>query len=429
MPELTITGAVDVVRRQVRRVRLRKNLYELQRTLYWSVTVAATAALVLLPLALLAPESTFAGAAWIAVAVLAASAWRIARGARRGWLARRAAVPWIEQRGALDGRLRTLLEIEGQPDRANAFFRPLLVAEVVRDLDRWTPRRLVPRRLPRAALATAALATAALVLVIRLAALAVPTAPAIVGGRTPLAGEPAQAAAGAPPTAERVVVAPDVAETRPASAAARDASSLASLPSALQESVRRQIWGKAWERVREQLAEATTGGSGTPADRQVRDETTAADDDEEWELARAPTGEVARRRARGGAGDGDGTDRDEPAPPRREPQRAAGAEQSNDELARGGAGNGTAPDLFGPATDDGLGDSDGSFELAIAARMRADRLGDRRADATAPPADRDARPTLAADQRRENAAHRMTVPPAYETVVREVFAHRRSDQP
>jgi hypothetical protein len=281
--------------------------------------------------------------------------------------------------------------------------------------------------LPRAALATAALTTAVLMLVIRLAALAVPAAPSVVAGRTPLAGEPADATGSEAPTAERVVVAPDVAEARKANAVARDASSLATLPSALQESVRRQVWGKAWERVREQLASAA-GTGGTPADREVADSETTAADDGDWEHAHAQSGDGARRRSDDGTGEGADADRNEKAPPR-SPQegRPSGDDVSNAELARGGAGNGTAPDLFGPATADGLDDPDGSFELAIAARMRADRLGERRADAAAPPADRDARPTLAADQRRENAAHRMTVPPAYEAVVREVFAHRRSD--
>jgi len=54
MPELTPTGAVDVVERQVRRVRRRKNLYELQRTLYLAITAAAVAAALLLPLYYLA---------------------------------------------------------------------------------------------------------------------------------------------------------------------------------------------------------------------------------------------------------------------------------------------------------------------------------------------------------------------------------------
>jgi len=66
------------------------------------------------------------------------------------------------------------------------------------------------------------------------------------------------------------------------------------------------------------------------------------------------------------------------------------------------------------------------------ARMRADRTrGKRGTGAAGPSADPDAQPALAAEQRRESAAHRMTVPAAYETVVREVFAHRRveTEQP
>jgi len=69
--------------------------------------------------------------------------------------------------------------------------------------------------------------------------------------------------------------------------------------------------------------------------------------------------------------------------------------------------------------------------LSLAARRRADRTTARRAVGAAPAPDADARPELAAGQHRESAAHRMAVPAAYETVVREVFAHRRaeSEQP
>jgi hypothetical protein len=270
-------------------------------------------------------------------------------------------------------------------------------------------------------------ATAALLLVIRLAALAVPSAPALVDGHAPFAGEPADASHDGPPGAERVVVAPDADDPRRANAAARDASPLATLPSALQETVRRQVWGKAWERVRDQLAQATT--SGTAADRALENDA-ATESDDEWELARDATGAVARRHARPGTESTDASDENGATVQARPAERhPAATDETDDDHRGGGAGNGTAPDLFGPATDDGLGEPDGSFELAIAARMRAERLGERRADTIAPPADRDARPALAGDQRRESAAHRMTVPPAYEAVVREVFAHRRSDQP
>ena len=82
MPEHTPTGAVDVVERQVRRVRRRKNSYELQRGLYLTITAAAVAATIVLPLALFAPAGLFGIVAWTTLAVLGAVTLVLARGAR-----------------------------------------------------------------------------------------------------------------------------------------------------------------------------------------------------------------------------------------------------------------------------------------------------------------------------------------------------------
>jgi hypothetical protein len=318
--------------------------------------------------------------------------------------------------------LRTLVELAPRPQ---GFFHGLLVSEVTRDLDAWAPRRVVPRVVPRAALASALGALALLAVVTYLAAFAPPPAPTLAFSDAPLAGLPGAAPDDAA-VGERVVVAPGVPRDdgdMPAPIRDESASSLASLSSRIQENVRQQVWGKAWERVRDALARAGTSGRGA-ADENGDEATVAANDRADAE-AGGETGSAAQRRSGVGKQPTEGADddRDDPASPQADAE--TGGNDGGGE-GGGGAGNGTSPNLFGGEPVDTAGN--GSFELALAARMRADRTrGQRGTGAGGPSADPDARPALGADQRREAAAHRMTVPAAYETVVREVFAHRRSD--
>lgn len=437
MPELTPTGAVDVVQRQVRRVRRRKNLYELQRASYLTIAATAVAAIILLPIALLASTAVFTVAVWSIGAILVGLALVVVGSTRRRWLPRAATLAWVEDHGALGGRVRTLLEIAARPGAKPGFFHGLLVEQIGRDLDGWTPRRLVPRAIPRGAFTCAMVATLVLAAALRLASLALPSAPTVAFSDGPL---PSDAPTGSeqrrdPGPGERIVVAPGVPESRgpaaPGTGAddADDDSKLTRLSSALQESVRRQVWGKAWERVRDALARAAAqreSDQGTPA--REMDADVDAETGEDWEVARAPSGELVRRR-RPGIGKqpterGDGESQQEEATP---PESSPTDERVPSEGGDGGvgAGNGVAPDLFGgtPADRDG----DASFELSLAARMRSDGGRDRSASGPPPEAAPDARPMLAGDQRRESAAHRMMVPASYETVVREVFAHRHAD--
>jgi hypothetical protein len=280
---------------------------------------------------------------------------------------------------------------------------------------------------PRAALATALVALAVLAVTLRLAALAVPAAPNVITSDQPLTGTRADGPSDA--TGERVVVAPGVPQPGAAGPAAAD-STLTRLSSALQENVRQQIWGKAWERVRDTLARASTSSGSRSHDppTEYGDEGTT-DESEEWEIARAPSGELTRRRRPGNAGQSGagGEERADAPGPDVASRPAGGAGESDDDANGGGAGNTTSPGtLFGaPSADTDA--ANGSFELSLAARMRADRERGRRAAGPPPDADPDARPVLAADQRRESAAHRMAVPAAYETVVREVFAHHGAE--
>src|SRR5262245_8935410 len=103
MPETTFTGAVDVVERQGRRVRRRKNLYELQRTLYLTIAAGAVVATVLLPVALFASTEIFTIVGASAVVLAAGLAMMLAGALRRRWLARDRALAWIEVQAALGG--------------------------------------------------------------------------------------------------------------------------------------------------------------------------------------------------------------------------------------------------------------------------------------------------------------------------------------
>jgi hypothetical protein len=437
MPELTPTGAVDVVQRQVRRVRRRKNRYELQRAFYLTIAAAAVATTILLPMALLASTDVFSIAVWSVGAILMGLALVVVGSTRRRWLPRAGTLAWVEDHGALGGRVRTLLEVAARPGAKPGFFHGLLVEQIGRDLDGWTPRRLVPRAIPRGAFACAVVAALVLAVVLRLASLALPSAPTVafsdgpLPGGAPNAGEQRRE----PGPGERIVAAPGVPEARGPAAPgtgdgdADDDSKLTQLSSALQESVRRQVWGKAWERVRDALARAATqrdGDQGTPASEMDAD--VDAETGEDWEVARAPSGELVRRRRPGVGrqpterGD-DGGQKDESTPPESPPTKERDPSEGGDGGA--GAGNGVAPDLFGgtPADRDG----DASFELSLAARMRSNGGRDKSASGPPPEAAPDARPVLAGDQRRETAAHRMMVPASYESVVREVFAHRDAD--
>src|SRR5207245_10050715 len=64
MPEPTPADALERMRRQVRAVRWRQNLHELQRALYHLLATLAAAAATLVVLALLSTSGLFAAAAW-----------------------------------------------------------------------------------------------------------------------------------------------------------------------------------------------------------------------------------------------------------------------------------------------------------------------------------------------------------------------------
>src|SRR5881628_3266482 len=97
MPELTPADALERMRRQVRAVRSRRNLHEVQWALYLLIATLAGAATVLVVLALRAGPAAFAAATWaIATATLARAVW-LARALARRWLSPERAPLWIDR--------------------------------------------------------------------------------------------------------------------------------------------------------------------------------------------------------------------------------------------------------------------------------------------------------------------------------------------
>jgi hypothetical protein len=430
MPRLSATGPLDVIHRQIRRVRWRRNLHVLQEVVYLALAAIAGSAAIVLLVALRGGPRLFASAALamavgtgVAVLVLTRTGWR-------KWLRAERSAEWVDRKGDLQGRLATLVELDrrglaGQP----AFFLPLLEEENVARLPSWDPERLVPDNIPVGALGTALAAVAALVLVLALAPRLLPRLPEIVYRDEPVGLASLE---GLPRDPDRLLIAPRAwGEGAGKSAGARGSRALATpggeegnaaafgrLGDRLQERIRERLWGNAWTRMREEIARAerqrATQGSehASPARRSRRHE--------DRDTAAADAARAARAEAGRAEGAAEETKRAEGA------QHAGADEQTGGAGgAAGGAGSATDPHLFGtPFEAEEAGDN--TFELAIAARVRALRMDPRRPSGEPPPLARDARPALAARQRQEAATHRMPAPPAYESIVRTLFAHRET---
>ncbi len=310
MSDSTTTGPVDPLEQQIRQVRRRRNLLELQRALYLLIATVSGSAAVLVMLALGASARLFSVVAWsVGVAVLVTAAMLVLE-ARRRWLAAARAPAWIDARAGLRGRLTTLVETRSRAVRpADAFFLPLLTEENMHRLDGWRAARMVPRRVPRGALASALATTGLLLLALSLAPGLRPQAPEIIYSDRPVEGlEASDEGDGLP---DRIVVAP-----RPPSRAKQNArtagtetdgeadeqSALARLGSALQDRIRRELWGDAWERMREAMARADDASRGDtgPGELDESDDGAPGDD---W-AALPPEQLALRTRPRGVEGAG-----------------------------------------------------------------------------------------------------------------------------
>src|SRR5207249_4047259 len=106
MPEPTPADALERMRRQVRAVRWRQNLHELQRALYHLLATLAAAATALVVLALLCTPGLFAAAAWgLGAGSVLLAAW-ITRALGRRRLSARAADRSVAPAGCPGGRIR-----------------------------------------------------------------------------------------------------------------------------------------------------------------------------------------------------------------------------------------------------------------------------------------------------------------------------------
>ena len=407
MARTTAPGAVEAIHRQVRRVRRRRNLYELQRVIYLSSALGLGATAVLVLLALAGSRPLFARALAAVSAVALAVVLAVVRDARRRRIPAATLALWIDRRSGLTGRLATLVELARRGD-ASAALLPLLVEQNVARLDRWRADLLIPHRVPRAALAMAAGGAAFLALVVVLAPRLRPPAPDVVVGEVPALPLEDVEIAGA-----RLAVAPLDPEDDTTTAATSHRTGA----DELRERIRRELWG------------TPTPESPAPAVRTPAENGTATDDAEE---AAGEDGLEPAPSRTDGASAGDGTGGDE---------QVAGETPSVEDNARGlleqprdgddetaaaggaaaGAGNQPDPHLFGPPSAGGAGSA--RFALSLAARIRAGRGGTgEAAPPPAPPAS-EARADLAPGQRAEAAVPRMPIPLAYEALVRRLFSH------
>ena len=283
MPEPTPADALERMRRQVRAVRWRQNLHELQRALYHLLATLAAAAAALVVLALLSPPGLFAAAAWgLGAGSVLLAAW-ITRALGRRWLSGARTPLWIDRHARLEGRLATALELE-RHGGARAPFFPLLVDDNARRLAAWRPERLVPEGMPSGAFAGALAAVGGFLLALLIAPWLRPGAPAVVSGRAP-DGSPGRVGIvrrGRPPAPGRrfvLLARPD-----------EDDGALSRLPGALQERIRQRLWGEDRERAREAMERAERGASAEREDASPRADrlADASDPEERWAIAPKP---------------------------------------------------------------------------------------------------------------------------------------------
>src|SRR5213594_2812190 len=184
MPEPTPADALERMRRQVRAVRWRQNLHELQRALYHLLATLAAAATALVVLALLSTPELFAAAAWgLGAGTVLLAAW-ITRALGRRWLAGARTPLWIDRHARLEGRLATALELERRGAAREPLF-PLLIDQNARGLAAWRPERLVPEGMPSGAFAGALGAVGVFLLALLIAPWLEPSAPAVASNDAP----------------------------------------------------------------------------------------------------------------------------------------------------------------------------------------------------------------------------------------------------
>jgi hypothetical protein len=278
---------------------------------------------------------------------------------------------------------------------------------------------VVPEPVPRSALAAAVVTLAALASVVVLAPRLAPAPAAVATDDEPMQAVAARSGEIAP----RAVRGGTEVRGEPGSfsTAVPDRAEETTVARALQRRIRRKLWG-------DEPAEAPTrpsrGRSGPGA------ETADAARENSWQAAKGVVPHERRRPRREespppsqleAAGD-DGAEAAAQTP------ENAAARAGADGGGASGAGSGTDPTLYGAAREPDEGTS-GHFELGITARVRTRRAAVNPPTGDTPPAAPDEHPALGPRQRTEVAVRRMIVPPAYEPVVRRMFAQAEEGTP
>jgi hypothetical protein len=394
------SAATADIRRQLRRVRWGRNLYAAQVALFGGIAALAATATGLLLLALRATPATFAVGFCAAVVGLGTALVLIGRRTRHLWVRRRDAPTWIDVTAGLGGRLTTLLALDGRDAR----LLPVLRAQNEERRARWTPERLIESPFPPGAIGAATLAGLALLGVLMAAPSLRPPPPQLIeggagSGTTPITGldavvERLLATGGPTPGGEP---SPDIDGVRGVTGSDGD-TALARLPTALQASIRRRLWGERF---------ANASAIGRQADARSGDrQTTRAP-------AAVPGGDSGGRETNADVRPGDDADASPPSPER------GGAAS--------GAGTGSDPNVLGAEMDETT--ADGHFALGLAARVFGRHAETDPPSGAPPPRDSDSHPALAARQRPAEPFHTTAVPPAYRPIVRTLFAHGRPGGP
>jgi hypothetical protein len=396
---------------QLRRVRWRRRLHEWQRAAYVVLAVAGAGGAAAVLAALRGGTLAFVGATLVLLVGLSLASALTLRSLWRRRLPRAQAVVWIDDAAGLRGALATLATL-----RRPSPFAALLAERNVALLRRWTPERVVPTFIPVGRCVAAAIGAGALALAVVLAPTLRPAPPTVVTLDRPLVGLDAREI---PVRSDRVLLGTETRDGAdggghdglPHAATPGDGAGTerAAWPMVVQERVRRALWGAEWDRIRDALARGVDPqAGGDPQRRAGRDG------------SRPERPDAGARAGSGTHGTGGGDVR----------QAAAERAASDDDLdARGdastgevAAGDGVDPNLFGPDADEAHATAD-PFALALAARVRTRQSGPRPPSGDTPDDSPDAHPALAARERVEDAAHRMSVPPQYESIVRALFAH------
>src|SRR5262245_39030374 len=172
---------------QLRRVRWRRRLSELQRVAYVGIAAAGFGTAGATVAALRGDAALFVAVALLAAGTVVVTSALAARAAWRRRLPRDRAAVWIDDTAGPRGALATLLTM-----RETGPFVPLVAERNRNLLPAWVPQRVVPTGVPIARAVAAAAGVAAAVLAVLAAPALLPRMPEVVVVAEPLVGGDAE---------------------------------------------------------------------------------------------------------------------------------------------------------------------------------------------------------------------------------------------